>query len=201
MKLLVDSDLFCKLGIANLLLPALSLLQSSLSECGRLPALPYMLRRGSLPKLYGAPACDALIGTANAMSVIPEPDITWLEKLTPLDAVDPGEAQLFAVASDLGLPVLSGDKRSLQAIKAINELVPVLRERVIVLEAILLALCDALGHSDVRNRIAPLVAVDRMIQVCFSDGNPDPRQGLLSYYQDLQREVAPLILWNPRAQS
>lgn len=201
MKLLVDSDLFCKLGIANLLVPALSLLRASLSECGRLPALPYMLKRGSLPRLYGNSACDALISIANSMPVIPDPNISWLEKLTPLDAVDPGEAQIFSVASDSGLSVLCGDKRSLMAIKAVTEIVPLLHGRIIVLEAIILALCDALGHNNVRQSISPLAAVDRVIQICFSPGNADPREGLLSYYQDLQALLAPLILWNPRAQS
>ena len=45
----------------------------------------------------------------------------------------------------------------------------------------------------------PLVAVedrkDKMMRVCFSDGNPDPESALQSYFSDLKRNVAPLVLW------
>lgn len=50
MRLLLDTDAFCKLGAAGVFDDALSLLGLSVSDCGRLPALPYMLRKGSLRK-------------------------------------------------------------------------------------------------------------------------------------------------------
>ena len=43
--------------------------------------------------------------------------------------------------------------------------------------------------------------LDTMVQVCFSSGIEDPREGLLSYYHSLSRELSPLILWDPRAGS
>lgn len=53
MKLLIDNDAFCKIGTGGLLLESLALLGVDLASCGRLPSLPYMLRRGRLPKQYG----------------------------------------------------------------------------------------------------------------------------------------------------
>ena len=100
MKLLVDTDVFCKLGIANLLEEAARIFGASLQECGRLPALPFMLRRGGLRKLFGGPACDALIPAAISMPEVPKPDDAWLEKLTGIEAIGPGEILIFARAGE-----------------------------------------------------------------------------------------------------
>jgi len=200
MKLLVDTDAFCKLGIAGLLEDTARLFGAKLQEYGRLPALPYMLRRGRLRKLYGGPACDALIPIANAILLVPQPSVIWLEKLTAIEAIDPGEAQIFAVAAEQGQPFLSGDKRALNALKGVDDFIPALDGRVVVMEAVLLALCDRLGQEEMRQRVAPLAAVDRMLEVCFSKGNPDPSTALMSYYRALEIELAPLKLWNPRGQ-
>lgn len=47
-RLLLDTDIFCKLGVADLLDDTLSILGLKYSDCSRLPALPHMLRRGRL---------------------------------------------------------------------------------------------------------------------------------------------------------
>ncbi len=197
MKLLVDTDAFCRLGVAGFLQDAARLLGANLQEWGRLPALPYMLRKGGLRKLFGAPACDLLIPVADAMPVVLEPSVTWLEKLTPIDAIDPGEAQVFAAGAEFGLIVVSGDKRALRAMTDVEGLADALSGRIVMMEAILLALCDQLGTEEVRRRITPLAASDKMVQVCFSTGNPDPREALLSYYKSLEADVKPLVLWEP----
>lgn len=200
MKLLVDTDVFCKLGIARLLEDAALILGARLQECGRLPALPFILQRGSLQKLYGEAACNALIPVASAIPVMPQPNITWLDRLAAIEAIGPGEAQIFAVAAESGQMFLSGDKRALRALKDVEELIPALAGRVVVLEAVMLALCDSFGHEEIRQRTAPLATVDQMVKVCFSSRNPDPSAALLSYYRALEIELAPLKLWNPRGQ-
>jgi hypothetical protein len=199
MKLLVDTDAFCKLGVAGFLRDTASIFNVSLQECGRLPALPYMLRRGALRKLYGAQTCDALIPIADATPVMNHPSLTWLDKLTLIDAIDPGEAQIFAAAAESGMIVISGDKRSLRALKGVEAFADALAGRIVVIEAILLVLCDQLGQETVRRQVAPLVASDNVVRICFSDDNSDPREGLLSYYTALAADVEPLVLWNPQA--
>lgn len=198
MKLLVDTDVFCKLGISSLLEDAAHIFGTSLQECGRLPALPFMLRRGRLRKLFGALACEALIPVADSMLEMPQPSVIWLEKLTAIEAIDPGEAQIFAMAAEQGQRFLSGDKRALNALKGVDAFIPALDGRVVVMEAVLLALCDRIGPEEIRQRVAPLIAVDRTVAVCFSSENPNPLEALISYFEDIKTKLAPLQLWNPR---
>jgi hypothetical protein len=197
MRLLIDSDAFCKLAIGGVFEDSIRMLGADLPDCGRLAALPHMLRRGKLRKTFGSDACDEVSRWTAAVPVMSAPSPVWLDKLTPIDAVDPGEAQIFAAAAESGLIVVSGDKRALLAVKAIAGFAEALSGRIVVLEAILIALCDRMGSCEVRKRVQPLIALDRVVQVCFSTGNEDPREGLLSYYRDLATEVSPLILWNP----
>lgn len=198
MRLLVDTDAFCKLGVGGVFRDAIGLFGADLSECGRLPALPYMLQRGRLRKVFGPKACDALLPIANKLPVAIQPSDEWLDRLTPFQDIDPGEAQIFASGAEAGLIIVSGDKRALRALKDIAGFANALSGRIVVLEAILLALCDRLGPDEVRKRIQALVALDTVVQVSFSTGNPDPRDALLSYYRDLAAELGPLVLWNPR---
>ena len=198
MKLLFDTDAFCKFGIASLLEDAAHIFGAKLQECGRLPALPFMLRRGRLREVYGGLACDTLIPVANAIPLVPKPSVIWLEKLAAVEVIDPGEAQIFAVAAEQGHPFLSGDKRALKALKDIGDFVPALEKRVVVIEAVLLALCDRIGQEEIRRRVAPLGLVDRMVAVCFSGENQNPSDALVSYFEDLKTKLAPLQLWNPR---
>lgn len=113
--------------------------------------------------------------------------------------IDPGEAQLFASAAEHGLVVVTGDKRSVIAAAKVDGMSDALGGRVASMDAVLLALCRQLGRDHVRHALKPLVAVehgmDKMVRVCFSDGNPDPESALQSYFDDLKRNVAPLVLW------
>src|SRR5689334_22220285 len=100
MKLLVDTDAFCKLGVTALLLDLVQAVGVDLQDCSRLPALPHMLRRGSIRRRYGDVACEALLPLAESIPVIPQPSNVWLEQLVNIETVDPGEAQLLAVAAE-----------------------------------------------------------------------------------------------------
>ncbi len=197
MKLLVDTDVFCKLGIAGLLDDAAQILGVELSECGRLAALPHMLRKGRLRDRFGAEACDALVPIAEAVPVIPKPT-AWLDVLTLTEGVDPGEAQLFAAAAEFGLAVVTGDKRALRAISHIKGLPEALDGRIWVLEAVLIVLCDEIGVETLRQRVSPLAAVDTTVRICFSPESAEPRAGLLSFYMGLATEVEPLVLRTPQ---
>jgi hypothetical protein len=195
--LLVDSDVFCKLGIAGLLQAALAIFGRGVSDCGCLPALPHMLRRGRLRKTFGEAECDGLVSTAESMVVELRPSETWLDKLTGVDQIDVGEAQLFATVAEEGIIVWSGDKRALVAVARVPGYPPALAGRIVTLDAILLALCMRLGDDAVRAAMQPLMAKDRMVQMCFSSGNSDPRGALQSYLNATKRDVAPLQLWEP----
>lgn len=198
MKLLVDTDAFRKLAASGLLHAAVNLLGANPNECGRLPALPHMLKRGQLRSANGSAGCDQMIPIALSMPIVLQADDIWLDKLTQVQAIDIGEAQLFAVGAETGALVMTGDKRALRALKNIADFPDALAGRIVALEAILIALCDRLGPENVRQRVQVLAPSDRMVQSCFSTGNSDPRDGLLSYYGELKGEVEPMVLWNPR---
>ena len=197
-NLLIDTDIFWKLAVGQLLDDAMTLFGSDSDECGRLPALPYMLRRGRLRNKLGAVVCDGLISKAMAMPAIGQTDASWLDKLSHLTAIDPGEAQIYATAAATNdLIVLSSDKRALGALKSVSEYVEVLGNRIVILEAILLALCERLGVEEVRNRLQPLLTHEVMVRICFSDSNHDPCAALTSYYQSAVEDLDPLVLWQP----
>jgi hypothetical protein len=197
MRLLLDTDAFCILAASGLLHDAVDLLGMDLAVCGRLPALPHMLRKGRLRRSFGDDVCDTLILIAHRIPKLEPPSDAWLDRLTLVYAIDPGEAQLFAAAAERGMMVISGDKRALGALKDVEEFVGALAGRIVVMEAMLLALCDRLGTEKVRRRVEPVMAVDTVVRVCFSSGNPNPAEALLSYYRDAVAAVAPLVLWEP----
>lgn len=197
MKLLIDSDAFCKLGTGGLLLEGLSLLGTDLASCGRLPALPYMLRRGTLPRRFGVAACENLIPIAEAIPRLPIPDNEWLGPLTDVSEIDFGEAQIFAAAAQFGLSILTGDKRALMALKGLPNFTGALAYRVVALESLLLVLCARLGNESVRNQMRPVISQDKSLMICFSSSNPNPRAGLRSYAKALAADVYPLLLWEP----
>lgn len=199
--LLVDTDVFAKLGIAGLLDQLCELFGVRIEECARLPALTHMLRRGGLPSLYGKDACEQLVSIAESMQLAPAASTKWLAPLVNVPQIDPGEAQLFACAAEHALLVVTGDKRSVIAASKVEGMAEALGGRIAPLESVLLALCRRHGPERVRTAVRPLVTVedrkDKMVRICFSDGNPTPEDALQSYLSDLKRSVAPLVLWPP----
>ena len=196
-QLLVDTDGYCKLSIANLFADAIAVLGVSSEECGRLPALPYMLRRGGLRKQFGDVLSDAMIPEAEGMPIAMQPDTYWLDPLTAVSSIDPGEAQLLAASAEYGTLLLTGDKRGLHGVKDIPGYSRALDGRVVVLEAMLIALCGQLGVDTMRSRVRDLMDVDTAVGLCFSDSKSSPLVGLMSYYRNLAVALSPLNLWRP----
>jgi hypothetical protein len=198
MRLLIDTDAFCKLALADLLHETLGSLEVAPVECGRLPALPHMLRRGRIRRLYGPDSCDRLLEVAESFAEIKEqPSASWLDRLARVETIDPGEAQLYALAAERSLLVLSFDKRALHGLKTIEGFPAALKGRIVVPETVLVALCRTLGPEVVRQRITVLKSSDQMIRACFSSGNSEPTEALLSYSNSLARDLEPLKLWSP----
>ena len=197
MRLLLDTDAFCKLAAGGLLDDAIAHLGGDMATCGRLAALPHMLRRGKLRRTLGAETCDAILAVAEALPVIGQPTSKWLDGLAHIDSIDPGEAQIFAFAAETSAVVLSGDKRALRALKAVQGLPQLISGRIVVMEAILIGLCERLGVDEIRRRVQPIVAWDKMIQICFSPTNLKPQDALRSYFRSLASELEPIVLWSP----
>jgi len=197
MKVLVDTDAFCKLGLAGLLTDAVAHLGAQIADCERLPALPHMLRRGSLPRRFGQQNCESLLEAADSIRSLQPFTSDWLDRFLPVPGIDPGEAQLFSAAADRKQFVLSGDKRALRAIVNVEGAAQALSGLIVTLDAVLIALHDSIGAAALRTRIAPLRPFDTTVGICFSDGNTDSLSAAWSYYNSLASEVAPLVLWRP----
>ncbi len=199
LRLLIDTDLFCELGIARLLRDAVRVLGCRLSDCARLPALPYMLQRGALVVRQGNEACAGLLPLAEKMAAAPDPRGPWFDKLVAIQGIDPGEAQLFAAAANGSLVVMTGDERALRAVRLIEGFPDALSGRIVTRVAILLALCNELGSERVQQAVAGLITLNKTVRVCFSSASDDPREGLTSYYRSAVEELSPLVLWDPLA--
>jgi hypothetical protein len=197
LPLLIDTDAYCKLAMAGIIDEALNLLGSDRPHCSRLPALPHMLRRGRLRKKLGDAICDSLIPIAESLPIVGHASSEWLDRLAHISAIDPGEAQLFAVAAENRITVLSGDKRAIQVLKNVPEFAEHLGSRIVVLEAALLGVCRVHGTNLVEMRIGPLKMHDTMVNIVFSPGNPDIEAALESYLNHAAAEAAPIDLWRP----
>jgi hypothetical protein len=157
-----------------------------------------MLRRGSLRECVGAERCDTLLSLANRIPAIPAPSAVLLDLLASVPSIDVGEAQLLAIAAEHGSMLLTGDKRALEAVTGISDFpIEALHGRVVVVEAILLALCRLHGDELIRTKLQPTMGMDTMIRVCFSEGNREPRTALRSYFESAIQSLRPLVLWDP----
>ena len=192
MPLLIDTDAFWKLSVCGLFDDAVEALGYAVAECMCLPALPHMLRRGRLAKELGKKRCANVLEMARRVPTAPAGDAPWLTAMAPVESIDPGEAQLFAVATAEGYRVLTGDKRAIVAIGQVPGLSEALAGKVICLEAALIRLCDSIGLSVVKAKIGPVLDLDAGLQICFSD--TDALAGLRSYRADLEREAGAGLL-------
>jgi hypothetical protein len=197
MRLLLDSDAFCKFAAAGLLRPAALVLGADLDDARRLPVLPHMLRRGRLRRSLGDAVSDFLIPLAESIRAAPDASDAWLDRFVGVRDVDPGEAQILALAAQHGVTVLTGDKRALRALGAEPALVAALRLRIALPEVVLLRLCEAMGDDAVRAAVHSSRPTDTMLRVCFSQGNSAPRESLQSYIRDAESTIPPLLLWTP----
>ena len=117
--------------------------------------------------------------------------------MAQMEEIDPGEAQIFALAAQEGLCVVTGDKRALCRLAKVPAMIDALEGRVATLEAVLIGLCRSLSPEEVRRRLSSLVPIHKTIRICFSDSCPDPVVALESYRRSLEAEVRPLVIWQP----
>lgn len=196
-KLLIDSDAFCKLAAANLLNELLGLLKIDKTQCARLPSLLPMLRRGRLRQKLGDAVADALHPIAAQIAMMDEPSGKWLDLLVEHPAIDVGEAQIYALAAEHGLRVLTGDKRSLVELSKL----PIFRDRlggcVVSLEAVLLGLSGTMSEVELRARGSILAKYDSMARAIFRSAGSPLAEGAESYLRDLERSTDPMRLWRP----
>ena len=114
--------------------------------------------------------------------------------------IDPGEAQLFAIAANRCIPLLlTGDKRAIRAMSEINEDQGLaLEDRLVCLEQAIRAIVAATQPLTVRDKICAEPEVDGAMRLICSCGRQDwdPGQldeGLESFIAEIRRGAGPLL--------
>src|SRR5690348_5560179 len=85
MQAAIDTDFFCKFLAWELLDDFLDLIPCERASCVRLTALPFMLRKGRLHKLYGSARAEQMEKIAQQFPSAPRPSDHWIDLLTQLD--------------------------------------------------------------------------------------------------------------------
>ena len=176
----------------------LALLGVNRTQCAVLPALPYMLERGRLRKKYGDFKSDRLRKLADEFPVAPNSSSKWLDELSAESSIDPGEAQLFALAAEHEIRILTGDKRALEALAKVSDIHPHLSGNVVTLESVLTGLHEQLPETQLRQKGKVLGQHDQMAKAVFGSTASDLGEALNSYLRDVESRTQPLRLWRHR---
>ena len=194
-RLIIDSDAFVLLAGADLLDRALEVLGVAVGDARRLDALPHMLRRPRpFRSRYGDTVADrALAACGRVAGLQMRGDEALIDQLAAVDAIDGGEAQIYAIAaSDQAWLVASGDKRAMRALCEAPSLAPVratLCGRVTCIESILRRIVADDGLDTVRAALVSVRSTSKVLEVAFSDGNlrsaTDCSVALVTYEEEL----------------
>lgn len=197
--LLVDTDMLVLLTASGTLPEVVSLLGYAMEQVRRLPAAPHQVRKSSkFRETYGEPLLRGILDDVAAVREIDAPgDHELLERFG--NAIDPGEAQLFTIATNEPCALLvTGDKRALRSVSNRHEMLPLqqLAGRVICLEAVLLLLVRQRGAAAVRAAFSPVIG-HRTLSVVLSQNTVRADDtciaALRSYFDKLFAETGDLL--------
>lgn len=195
MRLLLDTDAFVKLGCGGIVGDLAAALGTDLAGCRRLPALPYMLRRGRLAARLGCARCRDLLALVGQVRAAPAPDPLWLDRMSSIPSLDPGEVHLLAVAAcaPKGVLLACGDKRAMAALPRVCGLCRALAGRLVTLEMATIMVCEAIGLDQLLTRMTNALDLDTTLAVCLRSG--DALAGLRSYHRDLVASSQPSVFY------
>lgn len=198
MEVAFDTDAFCKLGEAGLLVPFLEALRVPPTRCARLGRLTRQLQRAGWLRPLSQQRRDELFDLAAQMTVATPRPGGWHDRIAAVGGdLGSGEAALFALVADGDVAlVVTGDKRALRAAAAVEPLVERLAGRLLVLEQAAAVAVDALSagaEAHLRERGA--LVLDVMLASCLR--STDRRAALGQYVSELERELPKGLLWAP----
>lgn len=174
-QLLIDSDAFTLLGATGLLDQAIACLGLVRDEARRLQPLPHMLRKGKFAKQKFTPAeVHAIEQWCDRIAPLREsPPAEFMQVLTGIPGIDPGEAAMLAwCRHNRNAVLLTGDKTALLALsKKVPKFCKKLRGRMACLEQVLSSLVAAQGVVGVYSAVSVRVEHHNTLKVCFSELN------------------------------
>ena len=121
-----------------------------------------------------------------------------MDVLSAESSIDPGEVQLFALAAEQGIPILTGDKRALDALAKVAGIHPLLSGKVVTLEAVLTGLVNQMPDEKLREKGKVLGQYDSMARAVFASAGSVLGEALESYMRDVESRAKPLNLWRHR---
>lgn len=199
MNLACDTDYLTKVEHWDLAPDALAVFGKTREESYRLPAAVHQLRRGRLMKRFAGDASRMIANIEKYKVFSDDAPAEWLNKMTGVEAIDPGEAEFLArVADGETLILATGDKRCLQQICNVDGLTAAIARRVVTLDGMLLHLCETKGVGYVRELVTPKAHADGTALLVFSPYASDESvtEGLRSFHSSLLRDTG-LTLWSP----
>lgn len=153
------------------------------------------------PKLFrDASAADCLAVALSQFGAAWRPDAEVVTRLQGTVGLDAGEITLIAMlCSDLQAMLVTGDKRALRALATpgLEDIVKRVAGRIVCLEQVMLSALDRLGVG----AVAMSIESHRDLDVAVRCAVPLPpyavelevRKGLLSYIEDLRKDVPSLL--------
>src|SRR4029450_9230853 len=131
MRVLLDSDIFCKVGVAGLVSELPRLFGVPPTDLRILASLRYVLRDGSLSRPLDPGHAQLLRAVAASLPVLEDPPVAALSRFTGITDIDPGEALMLASAWETDDLFLTGDKRALGAVARESWAPPGLDRRIV----------------------------------------------------------------------
>jgi len=197
--LYLDSDLFILHAGAGLLPDLIAVAGFELPDARRLRPLPYMLRKGRIPRVYSAGAIEKASAWCPRIPPIDtSPSADLLDQLLTVPGIDAGEAFLFALAAESDSLVGTGDKRACAALYTSNcRAKNLLRGKILCFETVLRLLLEKLEFLDLAKRLAPAREHNQTLRVLLSQGEQTSEaqfiDGLRSCSLDLERQAGNLL--------
>lgn len=169
----------------------------------RLEPLLYMLKEsGRLSKDYPQAIRERAAAWCSQIDpILSRPSHPDFAQLLMVRDIDPGEALLLAAAAERpGSLVATGDRRACRALKAAEGLEALragLQGKLVCLETALWLLLEHKGFPDLVRVLTQVRKYNRTLSVLLSQGELTPeenfREGLASYWRELQAELGDLL--------
>lgn len=203
-SLLVDVDAMCKLAHWRLLELLPEITGVSLPACSTLTSTKYRaiksLERPDGKVFFSVDAAHAVVHAVDQFSELPQPDIELLSQFQDIAGIDSGEAVMLArLIEDQKAIFLTGDKRALRAIAAMDENVrTAIAERVLPVECVIKCVLETYGIDELRARVCVWKNVDKAVSIVMGSrcdvGEASVREGLASYLGELKGLCLPPLI-------
>ena len=194
--LLIDTDVLVLLAASGLLEQVASCLGYASSQLRRLSAAPHQIRKsksfrdqfGQQVLLKVEPIIESILEAE------PPTDLSLLEELNDLNFIDPGEAQLIAIAASQQSSLLvTGDKRAVIALaeSPAQSCIDAMQGKIVPLEAAVLMLLAKTPAFDLRQAFSAVLH-HKTLRIVLSENTTSSHDNCIeavqSYYKDLRRQ-------------